>query len=207
MPKIAEKMVFLFMIIQAFATGSIYMQCKKEKWNLRENMTVFVYPFFSFVLISFVIFSLLLSAIYFIHKLKSWKKIYYCIPIIITIIFVVVSNEKFSEMKLREYNFEDYLGKREEIVELILAGKLIPDETGTICLPEKLQNEEMARGGCVYIVKYKEFNGIYFCTFSGVMDSTAGYVYLTNYSCESSLNNILILQESYEGNWYFGGTN
>ncbi len=82
-------------------------------------------------------------------------------------------------MKLREYNFEKYQNEREEIVELILQGKMLPDENGIILLPERLKNEEMARGG---------------------------YVYLTEniFNIDSGRN--IILQSEYLENWYFCGT-
>ena len=206
MKKAGEKIIFIFMIIQAFAVGSIYMYCKREKWNLEEAMTVFLYPFFYIILIVFIILSLFLFIGYFISKLNHWKKIFYCIPIIITVTFIVVANAIYSEMKLREYNFKDYQEEREKIVELILAGTLVPDETGTVYLPEELQNEEMARGGCVYIVKYKEGSGIFFCTFSGVLESSAGYVFLTDWACDFSLNNTLVIQKQYATDWYYCGT-
>lgn len=206
MCKIGEKIVFLLMIVQAVAVGGIYMYCKMEKWNLKEALTVFLYPFFYIVLITFVVLSFLLSFVYFIHKCTDRKKLYYIVPIIIVVTIVLMSNAKFSETKLREHNFENYQKEREEIVRLILEGSLVPDETGTIYLPIELQYEEMARGGCVYIVKYGEGSGIYFCTFSGVLESSAGYVYLTDCSFDFSLNNRLTLHEKYANNWYYCGT-
>lgn len=194
------------MIIQSTIIGSIYMYSKIEKWNLENSMTVFLYPLFSITLMILIIISGLVSFWYFINKLLTTHKIYFCIPLLITIILFLISNQLFSEVKLREYNFEKYQNEREEIVELILQGKMLPDENGIILLPERLKNEEMARGGYVSIVNYESKIGIYFCTFSGLMESSAGYVYLTEniFNIDSGRN--IILQSEYLENWYFCGT-
>lgn len=204
--KTGEKVLFFIMVIQSTIIGSIYMYSKIEKWNLENSMTVFLYPLFSIALIVFIIISCLASFGYFINKLLSTHKIYFCIPLLITIILFSMSNELFNEMKLREYNFKKYQNERTEIVELILQGEMLPDENGIISLPEKLKNEEMARDGYVYIVNYESKIGIYFCTFTGLMESSAGYVYLTEniFNIDSGIN--ITLQSEYSENWYFCGT-
>lgn len=84
----------------------------------------------------------------------------------------------------------------------------MPDERGIVDLPEYLKDEGMARGGRVYIVRYKLETGVYFCTFSGVMDSSAGFVYLTDEISDVDFynNNDISLQNQYQDNWYFCGT-
>lgn len=179
MNKTGEKVLFFIMVIQSTIIGSIYMYSKIEKWNLENSMTVFLYPLFSIALIVLIIISCLASFGYFINKLLSTHKIYFCIPLLITIILFSMSNELFNEMKLREYNFKKYQNERTEIVELILQGEMLPDENGIISLPESLKNEEMARDG---------------------------YVYLTEniFNIDSGIN--ITLQSEYLENWYFCGT-
>lgn len=206
MNKTGEKVLFFIMVIQSTIIGSIYMYSKIEKWNLENSMTVFLYPLFSIALIVLIIISCLASFGYFINKLLSTRKFYFCIPFLITIILFSMSNELFNEMKLREYNFKKYQNERTEIVELILQGEMLPDENGIISLPESLKNEEMARDGYVYIVNYGSKAGIYFCTRTGLMESSAGYVYLTGniFNIDSGIN--ITLQSEYLENWYFCGT-
>lgn len=206
MNKIREKLVFSIMLIQASACGGIYMYCKMEKWNLEEKMTVFLYPFFAVVLLLLIAGSGFASFCYFLHKIVHAKKIYFMIPFLIVAFFFLLSSVFFNEVKLREYNFKNYQKEREEIVELILQEELTPDESGVVHLPEKLRNEEMARGGCVHIMKYGTDMGIYFCTFSGILDSSAGYIYLTDDIFDINSYNKVVLQDQYQKDWYFCGT-
>lgn len=135
------------------------------------------------------------------------KKCRYSIPFFILLFLIAVSNKYLNEIKLREYNFKKYELHRQEVVEQILEGSLKPDDTGTVHLPITLKNEEMAKSGCVYIVEYRDKKGIYFCTFSGIMDSSAGFVFLTkDFDNNANLNNTIILHEQYNENWYYCGT-
>lgn len=200
-----ERIFFIIMVLVASVNGGIYMYCKVEKWNLEESMTVFIYPFFAAAL-SFLFFALgLISWIYFINKLIHTHKMRFILPAFIILFFYLVSNIFFNETKLREYNFKKYQEDREEVIHLILKRELIPDENGRVKLPEWLQDEEMARGGKVYIVGYKSKTGIYFCTFSGLLDSSAGFVYLIDDIFDVDFYDEVTLQNDYGDNWYFCG--
>lgn len=194
------------MVIQAIIIGGIYIYSKLEKWNLESEMTVFLYPFFAITVIFLLIISGLISFGYFINKLLRVHKFYFIIPLLIIITSFLVSNELFNEMKLRENNIERFQEKREEIVELILQEKLTPDKNGIVTLPEELRDEEMARGGCVSIVKCGTKEGIYFCTFSGLMENSAGFVYLTEDIFDVDIDTNIKLQSENFNNWYFCGT-
>lgn len=197
---------FFIMVLAASVNGGIYMYCKVEKWNLEESMTVFLYPFFAVALIFLNLILILIFLIYFVNKLVRTHKIYYVLPLLISFSFYLVSSIFFNELKLREYNFKKYQEDREEIIELILQKELIPDENGIVELPEWLKDEEMARSGRVYIVQYQLKTGIYFCTFSGVLDSSAGFVYLLDDTFDVDFCNGVTLHNQYQDNWYFCGT-
>lgn len=167
MNKIGEKLVLLFMTLQAAVVSGFYFYSKAQKWNIREEMTVFIYPFFSLLVTVLLILSALFTLAYSVQKVKE---------------------------------------AREAIVESVLKGELLPNESGVVSLPEDMQDEEMARGGQVYIVSYNGQSGIYFCTFTGVMESSAGYVFLTDKSFDVSMNNKIVLQKQYEKGWYYCGT-
>ncbi len=204
---IPEKIIFLIMVLQAIAAGGLYLYRKMEKWYLEESLTVFLYPVIVFLIGFILLCSLAFSFVYFIKKITTAKKIYFVVPLLITIGFVVYANVNFNEMKLRENNFEQYRTEREQIVELIVQGELVPDETGEIVLPKHLQTDEMARNGSVYIVDCKEGKGIYFCTFSGILESSAGFVYIPDdFESEVSINNTITLQKQYDDGWYYCGT-
>jgi hypothetical protein len=205
--KLGEKILFLVMILQALFCGGIYMYSRMEKWNLREKYTVFIYPFIVFMLIGCVLVSFVVSIWYFAYKMVHTGKICFCLPVLLLAGIVAFSIIHFSELNLRAKNFTQYQKERNEIVRLIMEGKLVPDERGNIPLPAELLNEEMARGGCVWIVSYQGETGIFFCTFTGLMEDTAGYVYLTN-DIKYGVNHPLqvILQGQYADRWYFCGT-
>ena len=201
-----ERIFFFIMVLVANVSGSIYMYCKVEKWNLEESMTAFLYPFFAILLIILFLILGFIFLIYFVKKLVHTHKVYFILPLLTLFFFYLVSNIFFNEMKLREYNFKKYQGDRENIIELIQQKELIPNENGIVELPEWLKEEEMARGGRVYIVQYKLKAGIYFCTFSGVLDSSAGFVYLLDDTFDVNFYNDVTLQNQYQDNWYFCGT-
>ena len=206
MNKIGEKLVLLFMTLQAAVVSGFYFYSKAQKWNIREEMTVFIYPFFSLLVTVLLILSALFTLAYSVQKVKETKKIYFLLPMVLMVILVGMAATLFSENNLREYNFVKYQEAREAIVESILEGELLPEENGMVSLPEDMQDEDMTRGGQVYIVSYNGQSGIYFCTFTGVMESSAGYVFLTDKSVDVSMNNKIVLQKQYEKGWYYCGT-
>ena len=203
-----ERIIFFIMILQASVSAGVYLYCKAEKWNLEEQLTVFLYPFFVVAISFFLLISGFVSLLYFASKIVSAHKLYFVSPLLIVLSSHLVDNIFFNELKLREDNFNKYQEKREIVIELILKEELMPDERGIVDLPEYLKDEGMAIGGRVYIVRYKLETGVYFCTFSGVMDSSAGFVYLTDEISDVDFynNNDISLQNQYQDNWYFCGT-
>lgn len=206
MSKLGEKLVWLFMSLQASAVGGFYVYSKAEKWNIREKMTVFIYPFFKILVMVLVVLSILFTLAYSVQKVKETKKIFFLLPMVIMVFLVGIAATLFSESKLREYNFAKYREARETIVASVLEGELLPDTNGVISLPKEMQSEEMARGQKVYLVSNNGQSGIYFCTFTGVMESSAGYVFLTDRKFDVSMNNDIVLQKQYEKGWYYCGT-
>lgn len=206
MKNVKEKIIFGTMFLQSFVIGSLYLYSRMEKWNLEESLTVFLYPLFALSIGFMIVISVAASFIYFVKKIISKKKIYFIAPLFVGIAFLMIANLLFNEMKLRDYNFKKFQAERQRIVELVLKEELVPDDTGRITLPKEMQNDEMARGGSVYIVQYKSKTGIYFCTFSGVLESSAGFVYLLDDMEGAYLQNTISIHEQYADNWYFCGT-
>ena len=115
--------------------------------------------------------------------------------------------EFFNESKLREYIFSKYQSEREEVVELILSSELEVDDNGIIELPMELRNEEMVRNGRVCLINSSSGVGIYFCTFTGLLETSSGFIYFTD-SLESkpvSGDEIVVFVE-YANDWYFCST-
>lgn len=208
MSKKQDWIVCGIIFVQSIVINIIYLYSQINKWNLIEEMTVFIYPFYKILIIVLTVFSFLVSVIYFFKKFLKERKYYVCIPVFISVVAFITVHIFFCETKLREYNFYKYREKREEIVRQILHGELAPNDRGIIELPEELQDEEMAREGYVYVVNYLANEGIYFCTFSGLLETSSGYMYLTDESniVNSSSEEIVVL-EKYEERWYYCSTN
>lgn len=208
MSKVKEKILFVVMVVQSSGVSFLYMNSRINKWKWQEELTAFIYPIFLFFLLFLVLISFFISLFYLLWKVIHTSKYYHSVPLLILIIIFILSNKYFNESKLRDQNFKDYELNRQVIVDYILEGILTPDESGIVQLPDELENEEMARRGCIYIVKYKDKKGIYFCTFSGVLDSSAGFIFLTeDINDYNTLNYTIKLHQRYGENWYYCGTN
>lgn len=208
MNKKKEWIVYSIVLIQSLVINVIYAYSQINKWNLIEQMTLFIYPFYKILIIGLSVISFLISAIYFIKKFLKIKRFYVCIPLLISVVFFIIVHIYFGEEQLIDYNFYKYQAEREEIIRQILLGDLQPDNSGVINLPEELQNEEMARGGYVCYVTYLSKKGIYFCTFSGLLETSSGYMYLTDSvnRIDGSDEEIVVIKE-YENGWYYCSTN
>lgn len=208
MNKKKEWIIYSIVLIQSFVINVIYAYSQINKWNLIEQMTLFIYPFYKILIISLSAISFLISAIYFVKKILKRKRFYVCIPLLISVVFFIIVHIFFGEEQLIDYNFYKYQAEREEVVRQILLGNLQPDNSGDINLPEELQNEEMARGGYVCYVTYLSRKGIYFCTFSGLLETSSGYMYLTDSvnGIDGSDEKIVVIKE-YENGWYYCSTN
>lgn len=91
-----------------------------------------------------------------------------------------------------------------KVVSEILSGKLKADETGTILLPQEEQYQDISDGNRVILVSDDGKRGIYFYIFSGLLESSRGYIYITDELPEEECNSNydIVNLEYYKGNWY-----
>ena len=94
--------------------------------------------------------------------------------------------------------------RRETVVAEILSGELQADEMGTIELPDAEQYHDISDSDRVVLLSDDGKRGIYFYTFSGLLESSRGYIYITDDLPEESCNIYydIVNLEHYEGNWY-----
>lgn len=198
---------FLFLIILSICISILYVYCRINKWNLEEKMTIFIYPIFALFMGFLMICTILLMISYFIVKAMKTKKMYYSIPSICIMSSLIISSFFFNDQKLREYNFNRYKSEREYIVSLVLNDTLVPDEKGCILVPDEINVEEITRNRKVYIVDTGSASGIYFCNFMGLLETSSGYLYLTNRKWDYYTQDNIILKKQYNKNWYYCATN
>lgn len=84
MNKKKEWIVYSIVLIQSLVINVIYAYSQINKWNLIEQMTLFIYPFYKILIIGLSVISFLISAIYFIKKFLKIKRFYVCIPLLIS---------------------------------------------------------------------------------------------------------------------------
>ena len=203
-----SNVISVSIFLQAIIISVIYLYTRINKWNISEALTIFIYPIYSISIMAFVLTSCMVSLIYFAVNLVKTKKIYSYIPILINILAIVIAITFFNENKLREYNFLKYEDEREHIINLIERGELQPNDSGRIEIPEHLQNEEIARNGYVQLISYTPKTGVYFCTFSGLLETSSGYIYFSDkISTDKLSHDDIILFNDYGENWYFSSTN
>lgn len=195
-------------LVQAILFSGLYLYSKINKWNIMEQMTIFLYPIFQGAILILMGLSFFASCIYFMFKLKKEKKIIW-VPVFIGGMTFLISAIFFNEMKLREYNFQKYKDEREKVVEMVLQGYLKPDENGCIDLPPKFHDEKLSRDGTVYMVKHSSQYGVYFCTFSGLLESSSGFVCFidNNYKTDNLSPDEIVLIEPLQESWYYCSTN
>jgi len=193
--------------VQSIIISSVYLYTRINKWNLQEMLTIFIYPFYSIGIIGIMFISCMVSTIYFIAHLVNMKKAYSGIPLLTNVIVIVIAITFFNENGLRGNNFVRYKNDREYIINLIEKGKLQPDDKGKIEIPESLRNSEMERNGYVRFIKYGSEIGVYFCVFTGLLETSSGYIYFSDkISVDKISSENITLFNNYEENWYFCST-
>lgn len=90
------------------------------------------------------------------------------------------------------------------MVSEILSGELKADGIGTVFLPQEEQYQDISDSNRVILLSDDGEKGIYFYTFSGLLESSRGYIYITDElpeeKCNSNYN--IVNLEHYKENWY-----
>jgi len=205
---------FILVFFQSISISGFWLHSRIDKWNMEEELTIFLAPLYRIFVSGLLVISFVISLIYFAAKLAKTRKGYVAIPVLLNVIVLIIGVAFFNEIKLREYNFNKYIDIRNEILEMIVEGELSINEKGQAEIPQDIESGEVERYGYVVLFKYGDQIGGYFCTSTGLLGTSSGYIYLfseeeldLNLFSENVIifqNREIILHQSYEGGWYFG---
>lgn len=148
------------------------------RWSLFELLTPFLEPMLELAIYGFFLVIIIWSLIYGVIKVKS-QKIKALIPAMINIAAVIIIViVPFTAITLK-MDFYFHLNEREDIIEKITNGELVPNVSHNnrlINLPAKYRN--LSKGGGDIIVEYENENpNVFFFTFRGILDNFSGFVY------------------------------
>lgn len=178
-----QKVIYIIVMFQSILSAIVFMCSKIFKWELIEKLTIFLYPIYKGIILLSICISFIISLAYAIKKYKAYMiKAFY--PLMIGIIII-------------------FLNEREMIVEQALTGEIVFDETGTLEL-ENYNKKIIAPNTNIYTISNGKMMGIYFCTFSGLPDSSSGYLYVVDLSEEISCYPCNIdIKEQFDTNCYY----
>lgn len=197
----------IFVLFQAVVVSGIYLYNAVFRWNVLEYLTVFLYPIYQLLIIIIMLLSFVASLIYLIRGMVKRKAtVYRAIPPLVNIVVFAVSIVFFNEVELRKQNFMKYQAERQQIVKMIERGKIKPDEQGAIKLPNEMKSEGISRNGTVYLLNAGDETGIYFCTFTGILETSSGFVYFTEIVQSDQDESKIIKIKNFKSNWYFCST-
>lgn len=203
MKKLNIKFMFSVVILFVYALISIHILMGYDRIN--KELTIFLMPLLHIImLIGGIVVLLILVAM--VNKLRKSVGMY--VNIFICLILILFNLYNFLSPPIAIGNFEKYLLKREEIIQKIEKGKIEFTEKGVIELPNAEEYLGISDGNRIILVKFNGKTGVYFYTFSGLLETTAGYIYFTDgISEEECIDLDLVNIEQIEGNWYSCATN
>lgn len=114
--------------------------------------------------------------------------------------FLVLVINSFKIQK-SDISVEQRIEQYQKIVNLVTENTISVKSNGCIILPEEYKH--LSDGGECFIVNFKGKTAVYFYTFRGILDSSKGYLFVTNkldYSDYSNTNtdftNIVEIKEN-----------
>lgn len=129
------------------------------------------------------------------------KVLFFLIPFMIVVIAIGISI-------FGQTDFHIYKAKRESVVDMIADGSIEVMPSGCIILPDNLK--KLSDSGECYLVEFENTSAIYFYSFRGLLESSKGYLFITdkisysdyidtaNYAASRDFVNLVEL----EPNWY-----
>ena len=197
-----QNITYWVIVLQALFFSMSFMVLQIFKWRIRESLTAFIYPVFKIIVICLLVASLVVSAVYAITKIQEQKR-KVVVPFVIQIVIIVFTCTFFNENMLRYYNYKLYEDERTELVEAIINGDVQVDEMGNVLYDESYGlNSELF----IKLIDNGEQKGVYFCTFSGLTDSSSGYFYSLDEAVKYMADYDFKIIKDFEGDWFYIGT-
>lgn len=107
-------------------------------------------------------------------KKSSYLIVFFGILFLCFLVLVISS----SKMKKSDLSVEQRIEQYQEIVNLVTNNTISVKSNGCITLPEEYKH--LSDSGECFIVNFKGKTAIYFYTFRGILDSSKGYLFVTN---------------------------
>lgn len=197
-------------LLQAIIISVLFLLSRMLQWTILEKLTVFLYPIFWGVLIIVVFVSVLISLIYairgYVNKCDDRTKM--IIPLLVEVVIIGSAIIIFSQTNLRRINFLMYDKERRALVEAFESNEIQCDKYGELIVEDSVSDKLCADDSAIRIIDGGNMRGIYFCTFTGVLESSTGYLYVIDeelsgvkiYDCK------IVIHEKYGDGVYFIGT-
>ncbi len=188
--------------IFAFIVAGIYMYVERQKGALLDK-SVIIYVLAKVIVSYITLMFFVFSIFYTVKRYVKTKNIFYGLPCVIVLGSILIAKIFFKEINTEQFNYNIYLDKRMVIIENIEKGIWRTHETARVELPFEYKEEEDSGLGRIFLVHTDKGNGIYFCL-SSFIDSSSGYVFLTNHLPDDSkfMVDKTILFEEYGEGWY-----
>lgn len=107
------------------------------------------------------------------------KLLIFCIIValcIVTITALLLNSDEAPETSVAQ-QIEQY----ESVIDMVKNGSIEVRSNGLVVLPEELRN--LSDTGECFIVKFRDKTAIYFYSFRGILESSKGYLYVTDKLC------------------------
>ena len=101
-------------------------------------------------------------------KKRKLVLVFLVLCLVVFVYYIYSYQTSFNRLKIQ----------RESIVEMVANGELTVQSNGCIVLPNHLK--KLSASGECFVVEFFDKTGIYFYTFRGILDSSRGYVYITD---------------------------
>lgn len=197
-----QKIIYWVIVLQALFFSMSFMLLQIFKWRIRESLSAFLYPIFKIIVICLLVASLVISAVYAITKIQEQKR-KVLLPLFVQIVIIIFTCTFFNENMLRYYNYKQYKDERTALVEDIINGDVQTDETGNVLYDEAYGlNSEIF----IKLIDNGEQKGVYFCTFSGLTDSSSGYFYSLGEELYYMVDYDFKVIKDLDEDWFYIGT-
>lgn len=197
-----QKITYWVIVMQALFFSMSFMLLQIFKWRIRESLTVFIYPIFKIIVICLLVTSLVVSAVYAITKIQEQKR-KVLVPLVVQLVIIVFTCVCFNENMLRYYNYKIYKDERSALVEDIMNGDVQVDEMGNVLYDASynLDSETFIK-----LIDNGEQKGVYFCTFSGITNSSSGYFYSIGEELYYMADYDFKVIKDFDEDWFYIGT-
>ena len=199
---VTQKITYWVIVLQALFFCMSFMVLQIFKWRIRESLTVYIYPIFKIIVICLLGASLVISAVYAITKIQEQKR-KVLLPLAVQLVIIVFTCVCFNENMLRYYNYKLYKDERSALGEDIMNGDVQVDEMGNVLYDESYGlNKELF----IKLIDNGEQKGVYFCTFSGITNSSSGYFYSIGEELYYTADYDFKVIKDFDEDWFYIGT-